>query len=483
MKRHKVKKSYNGLLALRSKAVRVAGAAGLCVLLSSATALASGLCESASNAQDNMSDLAKEISGPMFDKFLKEIATYIDYDFKTATAEITDRLQQYDVNLYPPLEQWWDNTENKADKDDSSDDDSDLANPTSTLAALKAMTRQISMAKIEQTRAIGSMFDARMLNEKWLAMRMAHIEGTARYTPAETTCQIDRAAKGQNIAYYQARALTKAITREDTLRRLNYVAPVESVKVKGDDGTFIRSAYAATTPRVLSGAGEMAQLYQEYAKLFCDQKAGDQGCATATVPFPGLNRDIPSLLWGDKQTQKWIDTSNQAKANERREAAMKSLRTLVDPFTPPPVSPSVISTAAGREELARRRAWNARINTLMNSMTHMMAERVGGSNTDMVDIKTATGLQPDADDKSASYSAIRAATAKSRYLDPKFIPRLMNSPGALAQEQIGVNATQLSLLYDLWQRSQEGLYVQAATYADALDGAMPSGTNSAVATP
>ena len=416
------------------------------VLLSPAPARASVLCEDAKPATDDMTKLSTD-SKKLIGSFMREIANYIDYDLTdTATAEILDRLDQYNVNLYPPLEVWWDDGKNDP--------------TTSTLPALKAMAKEIHLARIDQTRQIGSLMDASSQNERAQSKHQQNVEAHGLYTPAESTCQVDSTGPGMNKSYYFSRALARAIAMEDTKRRENYLqSPKE---IADNSGLFIRSAEAAATPAPVGGPAEIGKLWTEWCTLFYDPSVGDQGCdPTKPGTFPGMNTDLPGMLWGDKQTM----TQDQLK-----QVVPAALRTLIDPFAPVPVQPGALAGSPGLIEMEARKTKNGRYNTIYNVLGQLLAERGGGaSGVDANAINTVTGLQPDQGSDNASYADLRNALTKSRYLNPAYIVRLVSDPGAVVREQGSVNAIQAQLMNDLYKRTEEMVFMEAASYGDDLD--------------
>jgi hypothetical protein len=510
------------------------------------------LCEDPSDAQTDMKGLASDAID-MFGDLITELAIFIDNDIgKTAKAEMLDRLDQYNTNLYPPLDEWWNvpadmgpydakkfpkgnqkgyNNKNAAIiqssvkdptytslfKDgDCSDNDWDknpdcidgAHPPQATLPAWKAMVRQLSIAKIDQTRQIGSLVDARLINEHLMAKVQTALEARERFTPGEGACQMDIAGPAMNKMYYMSRALTRTITREDTLRRLNYLQPQPEVADSG--GTLIKAAYAVP-PRNTWGMDELRRRFKIYSQLYCDPELGDPGCDKAYIAANpdradvGMDVDIPSMLFGDRQTIDFTDSKKQ-------DTVLFALQTLIDPFAPDPIAKNVLGNMTGIQAFSQRRAYNVRVNSIYNVMAQMISERAAiptdkalggkdgaGAAVDAPkDAETGLPLDPTADankalgfdpvdnphpdDGMTSYASLRNALAKSRYLDPAYVTRIVVDPTAAAQEQSNVNAAQAQLLNDLLKRNEEMLFMESMSYSDDLDATMPASALAATPT-
>lgn len=488
-------------------------------------------CELKTGADAAM-DWYKNAAEADFNAFIQELTKFIDLDLnRTATAEILTRLGEYDKNLYPPLNEWWDdgNGDGKkynasgepvldAKKDQVEDPDNKCdgdANPcTSTLPALKAMTRQIGVVKVQQTMMIGAMLDAKMLNERLHARERTMAVTMPRYTPTETSCTVDGMGNAFIRMERMSNVLTAALTREDTLRRNNHVPlPMVAAAAHGE-GFLIRKAEAAAPPPELQPlavgfAGQLALLWKEFCTKYYDPARGDQGCdpAVYTTPavYPGKNTDLSGFLWGDNQTINMNDTPNM----DNLANLTAALRTLISPFAPDPIAATALNAVQGQEEAMARRARDARLNTVWNVMAQLASERAsgGGRNIDPAvnpatdpskgaadpeAIRQAAGFAPDpnvayipagqiAENQGGtpanpnhegggpSYSTLREAMVKDRYFNPAYAIRLVNQPSAVVREDLAVQAAQAQITNDLYKRTEEMVFMEAASFADDLD--------------
>ncbi|MDD9900233.1 MAG: hypothetical protein OXT65_04575 [Alphaproteobacteria bacterium] len=417
-------------------------------------------CETSGSADPILEEFMEHMID-YFDYFITEVGKHIEYELESVAAEeVNERLIQFDEYMYPPVEDWW---------DDGSDPD---INATSTLPALKAMAHQLSFAKVDQTRQIGSFLDALMVNERIRARQSSRASARKRYNVSESSCQMDSLALsgGQGQAYRLSHDLARTMALVDTKRRNNHLDVISPPVVASaeKDWSLIKKAHAA--PGAPSGgfALDLTQRWGEYTADFCDPSKGDQGCAAAGT-MPGCDRDIPGLIWGDRQTIDMRDSQN-------RQCIEAALRNLVSPFVPDPLARTVLDSDAGRREMLYRRARDARLNAIMNGIK-MLAERGGGgTGADVRDVRVAGGMvdygglpSNVAAPGDASYSEIRNAMLRSRVMNPAYITRLVTQGDAVAREYTSVKAAGHQLTADLIKRVEEMMFMEAAAYAHTLD--------------
>jgi hypothetical protein len=217
------------------------------------------------------------------------------------------------------------------------------------------------------------------------------------------------------------------------------------------------------TPSAQGRAADQKVMWQEYVTKFCDPIAGDQGCTVPGV-MAGKHTDIPGILWNDKQT---IDMS----VPDNQILMQAVMRYFVSPQVADPVR--AVESPQGQEEILKRRAQNARINTVFNAVGMMLGERAGGSGVNTQNIRIAAGLPPGEASTDASYREISEAMTKDRFHNPEYITQLIENPEQLMREQIGVNAQRMKTLNDLYKRLEELVYMEAASFASDLDNNRP----------
>ncbi len=381
-------------------------------------------CENSVTATSEFSQLIRDIRTDLND-FIEQESNFINDDItETATDEMLERLEEFDTNIRNGLTEWW--------KDHF-------------LPALKNMTAQLHSAGIDKTMTLGKVFDAQMLNEYSQALQQKEVDAQRMYQPNEMSCQADSVGPGQTKAARMARALNRTMEKDSTARRLN----VRGQPGAGGQGAGIRATW------------------DEYTTLFCDPDKGGLGCGGTPGTMPGAHVDIPSILWGDRQTVDMTTVENQQLVDA-------SLRFLIAPMPQDPIPPSVIDSPQGRQAMLARRAQAARTNAIYTVMGQMMAERAGGSGVDTADVRTAAGLPPAEASSDASYREILHAVSKDRFHNPEYVVRMIQSPEQVVREQGSVQALRLQQMNDLYKRMEEMVFMEAAVYSADLDSQMPT---------
>jgi len=406
-------------------------------------------CETSPNAQNEFKGLADDIVDELNnfitqeENFITELVTH------RAKYEMVNRLYEFDTNTRAALTAWWND---------------DL------LPAMKQQTQQLSTDQVDQSRTLGSLLDAQIQNEAVNDINQQQVQSQRMYEPNELSCQVDSltvgdgGTKGITKAKAVARALTRAGAIDDQKRRAN----------------------AKGSPSEQGVGAEMNWTWKQYVDKFCDPDNGDQGCTTAgDADMAGKHINLPGLLWGNKQT---IDMSNQK--NVDIVEAVK--RYFINPTSPNPIPAAVVKSSAGQEMMLDRRANSARLNTIYNAVGQMISERSSGSGVDTSAIRgsnstsnsdgttTTTGAGLPADDTSndASYRELMTAMSVDRYHDPAYITRMVQYPEATVREMGSINAIKMQQMNDIYKRQEEMLFMEAAMYANTLDGDKPKSSMS-----
>jgi hypothetical protein len=383
-------------------------------------------CELAVTANAQMQLLATADTSNI-NKYIRQEENFIKQDLThTATYEILSRLEEFDVNIRGWLSDWWQNR---------------------LLPSMKEMTKQMSVAQVDQTRQIGSMTDAQLLNEAKKKKNEKQEEAHRRYAPSELSCHTDTNGPGQTKAYQMSRALTRGLALDNSKLQSN---------AKGS---------ASATGR----AAEMKTQWDEYVVKFCDNTKGDLGC---TVPgtMPGKHKDVPGLLWGDKQS---IDMS----VEDNRIMVRAALRYLIYPASADTIPPGAVDSGGGHQAILTRHADLARTNSIYNVVGQMISERVSIPQDSLSSffrkLRKLAGTPDPIISDNPSYSELRQAMTKDRFSDPAYIVRMVNSPEQVIREQGSINAIRLQLMNDLYRRNEEMLFMEAAAYSRDLDHQKP----------
>jgi hypothetical protein len=350
---------------------------------------------------------------------------------KTSSFEMEARLEEFDGNITAWLADWWKNR---------------------LQPSMKNMTKQLSVVQIQQTMAVGMLMDAQLVDETLKKKEELLDEVRRRYKPSEQACQSSSTGPGQTNAYRMSRAVNRGFAKDISKQGGN---------TKGSDSAVGRGA-------------EIKTQWKEFVDKFCDNTKGDQGCTTPGTR-PGMHKDIPALLWGDKQT---IDLSSSD--DDNRIMVLAALRYLVSPASPDPIPPGAVDSNNGHQAILDRRADQARSNAVLNAVGQMLSERVGvkkddsSTNNTFRLMRQASGISPENVADEPSYSEMRDAVTKDRFTNPQYIADLVGNPEQAVREQVSINATRMQLMNDLYRRAEESLFLEAAAYSLDLDKQMPS---------
>lgn len=412
-------------------------------------------CELASTAETQLEELSDGIVERL-ESMVKDVTNFIYNDLRlTATTEALDRLNEYNTNMYPEINRWWDilgaHKPTGTSVKNADDADGNGLGGGNKASQLQKFTAQLSAAKIAQTMHLGMLIDAQILQEVIHEKQKQRVEGFRRNRMDDMVCQVDSAPRTQTHAYKTSRALARAWAMQDRKRTGNFVGSISE-----------------------NGANaELGHLWQDYQNKYCDVSVGDQGCAS-TPSNPGVQTNLPGLLWQEKQS---IDMTVAA----NRDAALAAQQTLVTPFSPDPLPQQVLEGAEGQEIFMQRRAKIARANTVFNVVGQLLGERAEGEPNDYIkQIRQKAGVPADAISNKPSYSEIRDTMARLRYMDPEYFAHLAGPPENVVREQNVIGAIRLQQMNDYYKRTEEMLALEAASYADELDQQpLPSGVTQA----
>ncbi|MCE9507185.1 MAG: hypothetical protein K8R48_02565 [Alphaproteobacteria bacterium] len=408
------------------------GAAALAVVLALGFLLpaqAFAQCEQFATANLALTALAAKDTSNLTD-YVSQEKSFIEKTLsKTSSFEMEARLEEFDGNINAWLADWWKNR---------------------LQPSMKDMTKQLSVTQIQQTMTVGMVMDAQLVDETLKKKEELMDEAHRRYAPSELTCQSTSVGVGQTKAYQMSRAINRGFAKDISKQNGNTVG----------------------TPAAVGRGAEIKAQWDEFVAKFCDNTKGDQGCTTAGTRA-GMHKDMPALLWGDKQTINLKDEPDNAIM------VQAALRYLVYPASPDPIPPGAVVSAPGHQAILDRRADQARSNAVLNAVGQMLSERVGvkqdsGMNSTFRLMRQASGISDENISDDPSYSEIRDAVTKDRFLNPEYVVNMISNPEQVVREQGSINAIRMQLMNDLYRRSEEALFMEAAAYSFDLDKQMPS---------
>ncbi|MFH1158405.1 MAG: hypothetical protein V1721_05920 [Pseudomonadota bacterium] len=406
--------------------------------------------------------------------FITAIENFIFADLTlTSTWQILTRVDEFGMNIWPPMNAWWE----------------------AVYPALLPMTAQLSAARPDQTRALGAMLDSQLVNESITKKYEKQLEARHRYTPDELSCQADTLAFSQVKSYQMTRALTRGFVMDELPRRGNTKGTVSERGPAGEMEDFDLVAF------LFDPINSPLGLWPEYTIYLC-YTGMDQGCpwfggvwSWITGKF-GSFKDVPDLLWGNEQTLFWNAVDPILRFYDLL-MVRAALRYLIYPKSLDPVYPTAVDTPEGRFSILARRSEQARVNAVYNAVGQMLSEHIGHSNLQIVipgalawpwgggdgqyiNAISASGGRFSGDIKEdASYREMQEALVRDKYYNPSYSLRLIEDTEQVAREQITTNALRLQIMNDMYRRSEEMLFMEAAVYARDLDKqTLPSAASS-----
>jgi hypothetical protein len=378
-------------------------------------------CETGSDSNQAM-DMLVEQDIDNINLFIVQEENFINQILSnSAFTQLASRFQLFSQHFEEGLTDWW----------------------KEFFTALKGMTEELHVAQLDQTRSVGAFMDAQLMTQEQSRRGDSIINAHRRYAPSVLACEIDSAGPGLAKSIQVSRALNRGLAMDDQPRRANAIGSISSADI----------------------AHEIDMTWQEYVTKFCDNTMGDQGCTTPGT-IAGKHRDIPDLLWGNKQT---IDPSNK----DNLLAMQASLRYLVNPLTSGPLLAPVVRADGGYQELLVRHAEMGYTNTIYNVLGGMLSERIGGSGVNAQAMRTAAGITPADASTNASYRELQETMTRDRYNNPQYVVRMVEDPAQVAREQGTLNALRLQTMNDLYRRSEEMVFMEAAEYSRDLGRQRP----------
>jgi len=309
---------------------------------------------------------------------------------------------------------------------------------------LKDMMQQIAVNYIEQALMVIKVMDARLLLENQMEKEKVRIESKTRYEPSVSAGVVDTAGPGQTKTYQLSKKLGHALLKEQMDLYAN------------------KKGTAAATGQI----GIVNDMWQDYVNFFCNRDRGDIGCEDKSpdLVVASKNRDISSILWGQKQT---IDI-----ATDSQRRLMKAATSyLLYPEVNTPMPANTINSPSGKEEFLKRRADKARTNILYYTITQMMSERASGSGIpNVAEIREEANVDHEKISDNPSYREIAEALNRDQfYMLDYFLNMSSKSPEQITRDQVAMGATRLQLMADLFKRHEELLLMTSADYSRDLD--------------
>ncbi len=279
--------------------------------------------------------------------------------------------------------------------------------------AMKDMTEQLNVAAVDESRNIGSFYDAETQTKTQGLIQHEEVEANRRLRPSENMCAMATITTGMQTALQTTRAVKDAMNQEAASRALN---------LPGSGAEFGKHSY-------------QEKRWDDYCTVSANttDNAGASGCVGMGA-IPGADINVERFLFRD--------TINMNNSNERT-AASEILRNLVDPGSLEPLSPNFSSTNARRNKLLRDHYAAVR-QPLVDVVSGVIARRTSipsaqlgaGVGMSVQAIRTQAGIPIAETTTSPSYNEMMQARSKEYFFNVDKLLQAGADIGAVRQELV-----------------------------------------------
>lgn len=320
------------------------------------------------------------------------------------------------------------------------------------------MTKQLSVALLDETAKIGSVMDAEnqiraqkvlQKHEQW--SRLAHLPSDLVCSPASGT-----------LGFPSKEATMRAVARAFSYEMTKKLSSLITETAQADPGLgVVKSALAAAQPK--GPVPDIEFRWKEHLAKYCE---------------PGENRGkIPCASSGE-----WTDTDaligkmvlNQITINDigdpNYQAALKAMqRNLFEPVFPDPIPKKTLNEVSGLQATAARRAERARRNTAYDMFIGAVARRT--PDISMYEwnqtLRLAAGISDGDISETPSYNELMQTFTQARYMAPDYFIKIGGNKPQF--EEIVQKTGLLMQLRDEYELTETMAMMYAAQLGMALD--------------
>ncbi len=278
---------------------------------------------------------------------------------------------------------------------------------------LQETTAQNITMIVDQTRNIGSFFDAAQQVKSYQMAHSLDNENHKKYRPSENMCVIGTSSSG--------------FTRANLIRRaMNSAMPME----------FIKPELNVIGTSAVDGNGAYTlSVWDEYVARYCDVTANDQnaGCL-ATAPFVDQDIKLSHIIF-DRPTLDIADADYKMNLDHL-------IRNIVNPQVPETMTEATLLTEDGRTKYLERRVNYARRGVVYEALSHVIARRMPGSDQNATIDELLGFAGVNAGDyglgDNPSYEEIMNVFSRDRFRTGKYQTSLIESPDANVRERAAI---------------------------------------------
>lgn len=306
--------------------------------------------------------------------------------------------------------------------------------------ALKGQAAQLNAGQLDQTRQLGSLSDAQMMNESARRIQRLEYEARREFINTDEGCRFD------TTAGYLGRAMS--ISRTVAAGGANEIGAT----INNREGT----------PGARGPAADNAARALRARKLFCDpdNNGGAAGCLANGGAFADAHV-LPSRTLLGRPTLDLTDARTIPAVNDL-------VRNIVGYNVPQPVSKSALETASGQQGRMAGREIAAQMDAAGGLVWGIAAERMpAGAAPEIEAMRMRLGSQPS---PTPSEYEIRKQVVEQLWT-PAYYTGLQDAENATSQKQIYLRAYSVMQLYKLIEKMERISTVYAIQTANMVERA------------
>lgn len=313
------------------------------------------------------------------------------------------------------------------------------------LPGLQDMMKQLNTAGIDKTRIIGDAMGAVEQGRAQRQISNREVAATKNFRVSDEMCIVDTVNPSQLRADVAAKAMREA-------KEIEFY----------DSGIGLGGMGGVNTVAAEGKAAVVNAEFTEYMAAYKDDNlnAGLMPPGPASVRA-GNQFDAAKNFFG-------VDTIDLTAANTRQDIDVNT-RLLIGRQTLPPLSGKVVSTAQGRQEILKRRQYQARLNTYAGAFSDIVGNRTpGAANANLQAMQLANGRPAAEINPQASYEEHKRARIEHLWT-PRYMNELNDASHTAVQKQIDLYMMKTMELQDIIRKTERIGLIFSSRLGQRLD--------------
>ncbi len=313
------------------------------------------------------------------------------------------------------------------------------------LPGMQDMMKQLNTAGIDKTRIIGDAMGAIEQGRAQRQISNREVAATKNFRVSDEMCIVDTVNPSQLRADVAASAMRQA-------KEVEFY----------DSGIGLGGMGSANT---IASEGKEAVINAEFNEYMTSYK-DDNLNAGMMLPGP------PSVRAGDQYDAAknffGVDTIDLTSANTRQDIDVNT-RLLMGRQTLPPLTSDLTDTAQGRQEILKRRKYQARLNTYAGAFSDIVGNRTpGAANANLQAMQLANGRPAAEINPQASYEEHKRARIQHLWT-PRYMNELNDAKHTAVQKQIDLYMMKTMELQDIIRKTERIGLIFSSRLGQRLD--------------